>query len=141
MIEACKAIDGGMSAVMFCPLPTLQSVLADIQKEGGFCEISNINSPKQVTVSGTRDVLSELPNRIRKTKEGRRARVLPLNVSYPFHCSVMTSAAEEYQQFIHDSLQHHIIEIRDPSIPLISNVDSFVVGYLRYTSIVDDKGN
>ena len=128
MTEACKEIDGGMSAVMFCPLPTLRSVLTDIQKEGGFCEISNINSPKQVTVSGTRDVLAELPNRIRKTKEGRRARVLPLNVRYPFHCSIMTSAAEEYQQFIQDCLQHHTIEIRDPIIPLVSNVDSFVVG-------------
>ena len=55
MTEACKAIDGGMSAVMFCPFPTLQTVLTEIQKEGGFCEISNINSPKQVTVSGTKE--------------------------------------------------------------------------------------
>ena len=128
-----------MSAVMFCPFPTLQTVLTEIQKEGGFCEISNINSPKQVTVSGTKDVLAELPNRIRKTKEGRRARVIPLNVSYPFHCSIMASAAEEYQQFIHDSLQHHTIEIRDPAIPLISNVDAVIVGNGKGKFIVDDQ--
>lgn len=140
MMEACRDINGGMSAVMFCPLPTLQLVVEEITKEGGFCEISNVNSPKQVTVSGTKDVLAELPARIKKQKEGRRSKVLPLNVSYPFHCSKMNSAAEEYQQFIYDSLRHHSIEIRDPSIPIISNVDGKVVRRELLKSPIDDQG-
>ena len=47
--------------MLFCPLPTLQRVVDSIQKEGGLCEITNINSPVQTVVSGDNASLKECP--------------------------------------------------------------------------------
>ena len=127
MIDACKGIEGGMIAVLFCPLPVLMSLVSDLVKEGSLCEIANINSPKQIVVSGERGVLDELTRRLKVGKETRRCKVIPLNVNYPFHCSVMKPAALELDQFVHDSLQKHDIEIRNPKVPVLSNVDSYPV--------------
>ena len=127
MIDACKGIDGGMIAVLFCPLPVLMNLVSDLAKEGSLCEIANINSPKQIVVSGERGVLDELTRRLKSGKETRRCKVIPLNVNYPFHCSVMKLATLELDQFVHDSLQRHDIELRDPKIPVLSNVDSYRV--------------
>ena len=44
------------------------------------------------------------------------AKVVPLNVSAPFHCSLMESAAQKLRQALEQ------VEVRAPSIPVYSNV-------------------
>lgn len=127
MMDACKRIDGGMIAVLLCPLPVLMKMVSELSEGGSLCEIANMNSPKQIVVSGERKVLEELTRRLKTEKETRRCKVIPLNVSYPFHCSIMKSAALELDQFVHDSLQKHDIEILSPKVPVLSNVDGFPV--------------
>ena len=129
MIDACKGIDGGMIAVLFCPLPVLKTMVSDLAKEGSLCEIANINSAKQIVVSGEKGVLDKLSRRLKAGKETRRCKVIPLNVNYPFHCSIMKPAALELDQYVHDCLQRHDIEIRNPKVPVLSNVDGYPVIY------------
>lgn len=111
-----------MCAVLFCPLPILQSVCNRLKKEG-LCEITNINSPVQQVVSGERSILAKLSAELRKEAEGKRVRVQPLNVSYPFHCSLLLPAAQQLNSFIHEGT----VTLKHPLVPVISNVDASVV--------------
>ena len=123
VVEACQNYDGGMSAVLFCPQDVLQGVLEQLKG----CEITNINSPQQLVVSGDKSSLSQLPSLLKQDKRARRAKVKPLNVSYPFHSSILQSASQELQFFINEQVNNHTIAVKNPSIPIISNVDSHIV--------------
>ena len=112
-----------MSAVLFCPQNILQDVLDHL--EG--CEITNINSSQQLVVSGDKASLSQLPALLKADKRARRAKVKPLNVRYPFHSSMLQSASLELQSFINKQINENTLSVKDPIIPIISNVDSCVV--------------
>ena len=111
--------------MLFCPLPTLQRVVDSIQKEGGLCEITNINSPVQTVVSGDNASLKELSSRLRH--EGRRIVVKPLNVAYPFHSSIFLNESKAFDAFVQESIRSRRISIADPVVPVISNVDGSIV--------------
>ena len=122
-----------MSAVLFCPLPTLQRVVNSIQKEGGLCEITNINSPIQTVVSGDKPSLKELSSRLRQ--EGRRIAVKPLNVAYPFHASILLNESKAFDAFVQEGVRSGRISIADPVVPVISNVDGAIVVHSAYCEL------
>lgn len=126
-MDACKGMNCGMAAVLFGSPSLIQEAISKATRTGSFCEISNVNSPKQLVVSGDKSVLESLPSCLKSLKQGRRCKVIPLNVDYPFHSSLLKHAGEEFDQFVNDSLSHHSIEVRDPVVPIISNVDGCIV--------------
>ena len=109
--------------MLFCPLPTLQRVVDSVQKEGGLCEITNINSPIQTVVSGDKPSLKELSSRLRQ--EGRRIAVKPLNVAYPFHASILLNESKAFDAFVQEG----------PVVPVISNVDGAIVVHSTYCEL------
>jgi [acyl-carrier-protein] S-malonyltransferase len=74
---------------------------------------ANINSPKQVAVSGTAAALTEAENRF---KEAGARRVLRLQVAGPFHSPLLADAAEAFAPALES------VQFSDPKIPLYSNV-------------------
>lgn len=126
-MNACKGMNCGMAAVLFGSPALIQEAISKATSSGGFCEVSNVNSPKQIVISGDKSVLESLPSVIKSLKQGRRCKVIPLNVDYPFHSSLLKHAGEEFDQFVNDSLSHHSIEVNDPLVPIISNVDGCIV--------------
>ncbi|MFW5999204.1 MAG: ACP S-malonyltransferase [Halanaerobiaceae bacterium] len=81
----------------------------------GICEVANYNSPGQIVVSGEKEALSSFTEFAEK--EGAR-KVIELDVSGPFHCSLMEAAQEEFVSYL-ESLDFSV-----PDIPVVANVSA-----------------
>ena len=110
MEEASNKNPGKMACVIGMDLESIETLCKGIG-----CEIANLNCPGQVVVSGKTTNI-ELFAGIAKDKGAKR--VLMLDVSGPFHSSLMTSAR--------DKLKDHIEKVRiaQPRISFVSNVDA-----------------
>ena len=79
------------------------------------CEIANLNCPGQVVVSGKTTNI-ELLAGLAKDKGARR--VVMLDVSGPFHSSLMTPARDKLKEYIDK------VQIQPPKVSFVSNVDA-----------------
>lgn len=82
--------------------------------QGEVVEAANYNAPGQVVVAGHVAAVERLMNLAR---EAGAKRVVPLPVSVPSHCSLMTPAADALREVLAK------VEIRSPRIPVIHNYD------------------
>lgn len=105
----------GMLAILGVDLQKAEEVVATINKEIGFCEIANDNENQQVIFSCEKKVIDFLTQNYRKYGIKR---VVPLNVSAPFHCSLMKPAGRVMQ----DELMK-IADLQDLRIPILQNVN------------------
>ncbi|MCL1928075.1 MAG: ACP S-malonyltransferase [Treponema sp.] len=104
----------GMAAVIGLAPEQVEALIAQWKNEGlADLYTANINSQKQVVVSGSAAALEEAEKRFKKA--GAR-RVLRLAVAGPFHSPFMKEAAEAF------ALTLDKVQFNDPSIPLFSNV-------------------
>ena len=81
--------------------------------EGEVCDPANDNAPGQVVVSGNRAAV-ERAVELAKARGARRA--ILLDVSAPFHCSLLQPAANAMAEALKS------VDIEDPSVPLVANV-------------------
>lgn len=109
MQEAVPAGVGAMAAVLAMDAARIEEVLAPI--EG--VRIANYNCPGQIVISGIKEAVEEAAV---KLKENGAKRVLPLNVSGPFHSYLLEGAGEELRNVLEK------IEIHTPQIPYVANV-------------------
>ena len=109
MQEAVPYGIGSMAAVIGLENEIVEKVCNDI--EG--VEVANYNCPGQVVISGIEKSVKKASEQL--TEEGAR-RVLPLNVSGPFHSSMLKDAGEKLGEFL------DTIEINNPKIPYVTNV-------------------
>ncbi|KAJ1654080.1 hypothetical protein IWQ61_005931 [Dispira simplex] len=77
-------------------------------------QLANINSSKQVVLSGTQRGVGLAVQELQARRLAARAIDLP--VSAPFHCSLMAPAADTMQEALRN------ITFRAPILPIISNV-------------------
>jgi [acyl-carrier-protein] S-malonyltransferase len=104
----------GMAAVVGLPPEQVESLIAQWSGAGlTGLYAANINSPKQVAVSGTATALAEAETRF---KEAGARRVLRLQVAGPFHSPLLADAAEIFAPVLES------VSFNDPQIPLYSNV-------------------
>lgn len=108
MYEAGLKNPGSMLAIIGLDEATVK----DISSQSG-AEISNINCPGQVVVSGTPQALVEA-DKLAKIK-GARLRI-PLKVSGAFHSRLMDPIIAEFSEVVAGFTFH------TPAIPVISNV-------------------
>lgn len=109
MQEAVPAGIGGMSAVLGMTAEQVNAVVESL--EG--VQVANYNCPGQIVISGKLDAI-ELT--AQKLKEAGAKRVLPLNVSGPFHSYLLKDAGRKLGKYLEQ------VEIYDPIIPYIANV-------------------
>ena len=76
------------------------------------CDIANDNTPGQVVISGTKDIVEKTLDLARDTGAKR---AMPLALSVPVHCRIQQPAAEEMRKALANT------EIKTPIAPLISN--------------------
>ena len=108
MYEAGLKNPGSMLAVIGLDEETVK----DISSHSG-AEISNINCPGQIVVSGAAQALAEAD----KLAKARGARVLiPLKVSGAFHSALMEPVLAEFTKIVSN------VRFQTPVIPVISNV-------------------
>lgn len=108
MQEAVPPGEGAMAAVLKLPLEAIQEAMAGL--EG--VEIANLNSPEQAVISGRKEAVEEAADRLKE----RRARIVFLPVSAPFHSSLMAPARERLAQDLAR------VAFRKPRFPVYSNV-------------------
>ena len=109
MQEAVPAGIGAMAAVLAMDAEEIERVIEPI--EG--VQIANYNCPGQIVISGKKEAVGEAAE---KLKEAGAKRVIPLNVSGPFHSRMLTEAGEKLRKVL------DTVEIHEPVIPYAANV-------------------
>ncbi|MBW7473336.1 ACP S-malonyltransferase [Paenibacillus oenotherae] len=113
MEQAVPSGQGAMAAVLGAEREALSSLCAAISAEGNAVELANVNCPGQIVVSGTAAGVAAV---VERGKEAGAKRVIPLEVSGPFHSSLMNPAAERLAEVL------AAIPMQDASVPVIANV-------------------
>ncbi|MGM8364173.1 ACP S-malonyltransferase [Virgibacillus sp. W0181] len=101
---------GTMAAVLGL---SQQAIEAALKESDEIVDVANLNCPGQIVISGTTEGIEEARKLL---KEAGAKRVLPLNVSGPFHSRLMKQASEKFFAYLQDVSFHHA------SIPVYANV-------------------
>ncbi len=113
MQESVPVGKGSMIAVLGSKIDELNKLIQDL-KISGVCEIANDNADGQTIISGDIESINSLQDILKENKK----RFIPLNVSAPFHCSLMNPAAIKMQDKINS------VNFKKPIFDIVSNVTS-----------------
>lgn len=116
MEEAFPKGQGTMAAVLGLNEQEISDVLQTITNE--VVDLANLNCPGQIVISGSKQGIEQASELL---KEKGAKRVLPLNVSGPFHSRLMKSANEEFASYLDNT------QINDAAIPVYANVSAEAV--------------
>jgi [acyl-carrier-protein] S-malonyltransferase len=100
---------GAMAAVMKLEKEKIEAVCKETP---GIVELANLNAPLQTVISGEVKAVEAAS----ETLKAQGARVIPLKVSAPFHCSLMKPAAEALAKDL------ALTNFTAPSFTIICNV-------------------
>jgi len=114
MQEAVPVGTGAMAAILGLDLPLVEEICREAS-QGEVVEVANVNSPVQLVIAGHRTAV-ERALAVAAGRGGRRSVLLP--VSAPFHCRLMTKAAERLGPVL------DAIPVAAPTIPVVRNVDA-----------------
>jgi len=109
MQEEVPAGIGAMAAVLAMDAGSIEAVVGEM--EGVW--IANYNCPGQIVISGKKEAV-ELAGA--KLKEAGAKRVVPLNVSGPFHSKLLMGAGEKLGKVLEK------VRVSKPEIPYVANV-------------------
>tara|TARA_B100001093_G_scaffold515010_1_gene590358 strand:+ start:2672 stop:3610 length:939 start_codon:yes stop_codon:yes gene_type:complete len=115
MQEAVPLGEGSMIAVLGLKIEEVKNLI-NKNKTKGICEIANDNADGQTIVSGDNLGMKEFQNVLKENKK----KFIPLNVSAPFHCSLMSPAADIMEKKI------NISDFKKPKFDIVCNVTSEV---------------
>ncbi|WP_027090922.1 ACP S-malonyltransferase [Cohnella thermotolerans] len=115
MEQAVPGGQGAMAATLGAEREALEALCRDISGTVGLVELANVNCPGQIVVSGTAAGVAAVSER---GKEAGAKRVIPLEVSGPFHSSLMQPAADKLAEELAK------VEFRDAAVPVVVNVDA-----------------
>lgn len=96
---------------------------------------ANFNAPSQVVIAGhacSVDRFSELASDANRPQWKAR-KLIPLNVSAPFHCPLMTPMANTFLPFLEQ------VQWNDPRFPIVSNLDSKLRSSGNLTPVLKDQ--
>jgi [acyl-carrier-protein] S-malonyltransferase len=110
MQSAVPVGTGGMVVLRKLGLDDVKALLARV--DAGLCQIANVNEPEQIVVSGAMAAMDQV------VALAPPKRALKLNVSVPFHCSLLAAAGEGFARVL-DAVAMH-----DPAFPVWCNVDA-----------------
>ena len=123
MDTAVPAGEGGMAAIIGLDREQIQTVCADASFTG-VVEPANFNAPGQIVIAGT---AAGIKQACITAKEAGAKRALPLQVSGPFHSSLMRQAAEPFVQALEG------VEWSEPNFDVYHNANN------KVSSVVDMK--
>ena len=116
MQEAVPEGQGAMAAILGLDAAAVAACCAEAAGDtGGVVQCANLNAPGQVVIAGTAVAVEAAGRRARE--RGAR-RVLPLNVSAPFHCALMEPAARRLEPLLAE------VSFADATCPVWTNVEA-----------------
>jgi [acyl-carrier-protein] S-malonyltransferase len=113
MEQAVPAGKGTMAAVLGAEREDLYKLCREITEEVDVVELANINCPGQIVISGSQAGVQAV---VERGREAGAKRVIPLEVSGPFHSSMMKPAADQLSEVLSK------ISMNSSSITVIANV-------------------
>ncbi|HZU21446.1 MAG TPA: ACP S-malonyltransferase, partial [Terriglobales bacterium] len=114
MQEAVPVGEGAMAAILGMKADDVRAVCRDAA-EGAVVEPANNNSPEQVVISGNAAAV-ERAAELAKQRGAKRA--VMLQVSAPFHCSLLKPAQDRLERDL------NAIQFHDPEVPVVANIDA-----------------
>ena len=120
MQDTVPAGEGGMAAVLGMEAAAIEGGLQGI--EGAW--IANYNCPGQIVITGRKAAVEKASQAL---KEKGARRVLPLNVSGPFHSPMLEPAGEKLLETLNQ------VEFTPLQIPYVTNVTAEPVTDIRLT--------
>ena len=90
---------GSMVAVLGLKVEEVSNFIDQYKNKDEVCEIANDNATGQVIISGNKEYVNIIQNKLKEKK----VKTIPLKVSAPFHCSLMKKAAEDMSDKINNT--------------------------------------
>jgi len=112
-MQAATPVGTGAMAAILGLEPEQVAAVAKEAAQGEVCDIANDNANGQVVVSGN---VAAVERAVEIAKREGASRAILLTVSAPFHCSLISSAADAMR----DALA--AVDIKAPVVPLVANV-------------------
>ncbi|MGH9944302.1 MAG: ACP S-malonyltransferase, partial [Pyrinomonadaceae bacterium] len=114
MQEAVPVGVGAMAAILGADAGVVEEACRE-SAQGEICSPANVNSPNQIVIAGHAAAVDRAVELL-KTRGAKRA--IKLNVSAPFHCTLMRPAQERLAADLER------IEFTKLSVPLVTNVEA-----------------
>ena len=112
MQEAVKDGEGGIAAIIGVSQEKLLKICNAISNEGHLVSMANLNSENQIVISGTKVGVDKA---IESCKENGAKRAIPLAMSVPSHCKLMTPASIKFSEVLDK------INFNEPKSKVIQN--------------------
>ena len=113
MQEAVPEGKGMMAAVIGLDKASVNKICDSVKS--GYVAPANYNSPEQIVIAGERTAVEEA---IQLANSMGAKKVVPLSVSAPSHCGLMTKASKRLFELLNS------IEFYPPKIPVVNNADA-----------------
>ncbi|MEM7008181.1 MAG: ACP S-malonyltransferase [Thermodesulfobacteriota bacterium] len=117
MQEAVPVGMGAMAAVLGLEKEQVENICDQVSKNGMIASPANLNAPGQIVISGNKEAIEQAAE-IAKSEGAKR--VVPLDVSAPFHCALMKPAADKLSEVLDQ------IDVGEMSASLVANCTASV---------------
>jgi [acyl-carrier-protein] S-malonyltransferase len=118
MAEVAARTGGIMAAILGLAAEQVEDACREARTLG-VAEVANYNSPAQTVISGEQPAVTRA---MELCRQRGAQRVIQLNVSAPFHCSLMAPLAAVFAPVLREPA------VGDPEVPVVANVTA---GYER----------
>lgn len=117
MQEAVPVGIGAMAAVLGLEKEKVEEICNQVSQNGLIASPANINAPGQTVISGNTEAIEKASI---IAKEQGAKRVVPLDVSAPFHCALMKPAADRLSGVLNE------VNIAQMNAPVVANCTASV---------------
>jgi [acyl-carrier-protein] S-malonyltransferase len=113
MQDAVPAGTGAMAAILSVDRDALEAICLEAT-QGEVVSPANFNAPGQIVIAGHAAAVARASEACGRAK----GKAIPLNVSAPFHCSLMAPAARAVESELAQ------VTVLAPRFPIVANVDA-----------------
>ncbi len=117
MQEAVPVGIGAMAAVLGLDKERVSEICNQVSQNGLIASPANLNAPGQTVISGNKEAIEEA-SAIAKSDGAKR--VIPLDVSAPFHCQLMKPAADRLSGVLDE------VNFAEMNAPVVANCTASV---------------
>lgn len=126
MEEAAPAGSGKMVAVLNTPVEVIEKACQEASQLGVVTP-ANYNTPSQIVIGGE---VAAVDRAVELLQEAGAKRLIPLNVSGPFHTALLESASQKLAQALTE------VEFSDFACPLVGNTEAKVMERERIAELL-----
>ena len=126
MEEAAPAGSGKMVAVLNTPVEVIEQACQEASQLGVVTP-ANYNTPSQIVIGGE---VAAVDRAVELLQEAGAKRLIPLNVSGPFHTALLESASQKLAQALTE------VEFSDFACPLVGNTEAKVMEKERIAELL-----